>query len=158
MAACLIDRPRRDNWLIWIALGMAGIAVAGCRQRTAADYTPAPESCRQALSAALDAWKRGEPPGRIDGTPAVQVADTLRQTGQKLQDYEILGEVGGDQGRQFSVRCVLTNPVAEEKIDFIVIGIDPIWIMRKEEYDMVTHWEHKMAPAESIQGEESPQK
>jgi hypothetical protein len=132
--------------------------LTGCRQRTAADYTPSQETCRQALIVALDAWKRGEPPGRIEGTPAVQVGDTLRRAGQKLASYEILGELGGDQGRQFSVLCVLENPAAEEKINFILIGIDPIWVFRQEEYDMVTHWEHKMTPEDNVKGQDSPQK
>jgi len=140
------------------ALLLLGVTCVGCRSRTDADYTPSPERCRQALTTALDAWQRGEPPGRIEGTPTVQIGDTLRKPGQKLESYEILGEVGGDQGRQFAVKVVLTNPAAEEKLNFILIGIDPIWVFRQEEYDMVTHWEHKMAPAEDEKAAKTPQK
>ncbi|MCE9529294.1 MAG: hypothetical protein K8R36_24870 [Planctomycetales bacterium] len=129
-------------------------AVVGCKTRTADDYRPSKELCRQALSAALDAWKLGESPGRIEGTPAVQVGDTLRRPGQKLVSYEILGETAGDQGRQFAARVVFANPAAEEKINYIVIGIDPIWVFRQEEYDMVTHWEHKMSS--EVAGDSQP--
>lgn len=138
----------RDFRTVWCATLLLCAAFVGCKTRTADDYRPSEERCRQALSAALDAWKSGEPPGRIEGTPAVQVGDTLRRSGQKLESYEILGETAGDQGRQFAVRVVFTNPAAEEKIDFILIGIDPIWVFRQEEYDMVTHWEHKMPQAD----------
>jgi hypothetical protein len=139
----------RDLRTIWCATLLLCAAFVGCKTRTADDYRPSGELCRQALSAALDAWKSGEPPGRIEGTPAIQVGDTLRRPGQKVASYEILGETAGDQGRQFAVRIVFTNPAAEEKINFILIGIDPIWVFRQEEYDMVTHWEHKMPPAEA---------
>src|SRR5688572_27633727 len=67
------------------AILLLGVACAGCGSRTEADYTPSPERSRQALTAALDAWQRGEPPGRIEGTPAVQIGDTLRKPGQKLK-------------------------------------------------------------------------
>jgi hypothetical protein len=140
---------------VWCAAALLCAAFVGCKTRTADDYRPPEDVCRQALSAALDGWKRGEPAGRIEGTPAVQVGDTLRRPGQKLASYEILGETAGDQGRQFAVRVVFTNPAAEEKIGFILIGIDPIWVFRQEEYDMVTHWEHKMAPAEVVKETEA---
>lgn len=131
---------------------------AGCRTRTADDYRPSEELCRQALTSALEAWKLGAPPGRIEGVPAIEIGDTLRRPGQKLESYEILGETAGDQGRQFAVRVLFTNPAAEEKIDFILIGIDPIWVFRQEEYDMVTHWEHKMPPADDAQEAVASQK
>jgi hypothetical protein len=139
--------------VVW-AISLLCAACVGCRSRTADDYRPSEELCRQALAAALNAWKNGDSPGRIEGTPAVQIGDTLRRPGQKLVSYDILGETAGDQGRQFAVRVVLANPAAEEKIDFILIGIDPIWVFRQEEYDMVTHWEHKM-PAEGA-GDSQP--
>ncbi|MGI8978608.1 MAG: hypothetical protein ACR2FY_05250 [Pirellulaceae bacterium] len=132
--------------------------LGGCKTRTADDYRPSEELCRQALTAALDAWKLGESPGRIEGTPAIEIGDTLRRPGQKLESYEILGETAGDQGRQFAVRVMFTNPAAEEKIDFILIGIDPIWVFRQEEYDMVTHWEHKMPPTDDAQEAAASQK
>src|SRR5258706_4998010 len=96
---------------------------AGCLRRTSADYIPSEQRCRQSLVSALEAWKRGEPPGRIEGTPVVQVGDTLRQPGQTLESYEVLGELPSHQGRQFAVRVVFSSPHAEEKINFILIGI-----------------------------------
>jgi len=138
------------------ALLLCAAAVVGCQTRTAEDYKPSVEHCREALTKALDAWKRGDSPGQIEGSPTVQVGDTFRRAGQKLKSYEILGETAGDQGRQFVVRAAFTNPDADEKIEFILIGIDPIWVFRKEEYDMVTHWEHKMPQTDDAKTATSP--
>src|SRR6476620_2423965 len=95
---------------IWVVVLLACVIIpAGCGRRTSADYIPSEQRCREALVAALEAWKRGEPAGRIEGTPAVQVGDTLRHPGQTLESYELLGELPSDQGRQFAVRVVLSN-------------------------------------------------
>ena len=153
------QRTRHDPRAVRGAILLLGVAfLAGCQTRTADDYRPSAELCRQALTAALDAWKLGESPGRIEGTPAIEIGNTLRRPGQKLESYEILGETAGDQGRQFAVRVIFTNPAAEEKINFILIGIDPIWVFRLEEYDMVTHWEHKMLPPDDAPEPSTPQK
>ena len=146
----------RHTWIV--VLLACAVFPAGCGRRTSSDYIPSEQRCRQALVAALDAWKRGEAPGRIEGTPAVQVGDTLRRPGQILESYEVLGELPSDQGRQFAVRVVLSRPHAEEKINFILIGIDPIWVFRQEEYDMVTHWEHKMPAAGQTNDVSAPKK
>ena len=130
--------------LLAIVLAAGG----GCGGRAPEDYIPPPDSARRALGAALDAWQRGEPPGQIEGDPAIQVGDTHRRPGQTLASYEILGELPIADGRRFAVRLTLENPVAEEKADFLVIGIDPLWVIREEDYRMVTHWDHNM-PAEA---------
>ena len=79
----------------WAALcGLLTFCCTGCGGGTKGDYrrfVPTESAARQALEAALAAWQRGEPTGRIDSvSPAVQVADTKRQQGQKLARYEIL--------------------------------------------------------------------
>jgi hypothetical protein len=75
------------------------------------------------------------------------VGDTHRRAGQKLARYEIVGELPSDEGRLFAVRVHLENPAAEAKVNFLVVGIDPLWVFRQEDYQMVTHWEHNMPPA-----------
>jgi len=128
-------------------LVFVAITVAGCGGRTRQDYVPKTAAAREALDKALVAWRDGEPPGRIEGKPAVHVGDTHRRAGQKLAKYEIVGELPSDEGRLFAVRVKLENPTAEEKINYLVVGIDPLWVFRQEDYQMVTHWEHKMPPA-----------
>jgi hypothetical protein len=65
-----------------------------------------------------------------------------------LDDFEILGEVPGPTGRCFAVRLKLREPVAEEKVRYAVFGIDPLWVFRQEDLEMLGHWEHPMPPEE----------
>lgn len=127
----------------------------GCSGRAKEDYVPPSDSARRALGAALEAWQRGEAPGRLEGDPAIQVGDTHRRPGQTLRNYEILGELPTTDGRRFAVRLTLEDPAAEEKVNYLVIGIDPLWVFREEDYQMVTHWEHNM-PAAAPPKESSP--
>jgi hypothetical protein len=126
-----------------LALGAAVVA-AGCGSR-ARDYTPSPDAARASLQAALRAWQGGQPVGAIDGSPRVQVVDTTRRTGQTLRTFEVLGETSHSaQGRCYIVRLALDNPAADERARYVVVGIDPIWVFRKEDYDHLGHWEHPM--------------
>lgn len=136
-----------------LTLGAALLAAAGCGSR-AQQFTPAPQTARASLEAALEQWKAGSPPGRIACTPPVEVADASRLAGQTLRSFEVLGETSlGAEGRCFIVRLALDNPAAELRARFVVVGIDPIWVFRKEDYDHLAHWEHPMpetaAPAKS---------
>jgi len=128
--------------LIWTT------CVSGCADRSGdfERYIPESGTAREALEAALNEWRDGQPPGDIKGSsPAVQIVDTHRRADQRLQQFEILGEVGGDAGRCFSVRLTLVNPSEEQKVRFIVIGISPLWVFREEDFTMLTHWDHPMA-------------
>jgi len=129
---------------ISVLLFVSTMLITGCGSKSVSDYVPDPSAAHEALIKVLEAWKRGEPVGPIDGKPAVQVGDSQRQPGQVLESYEILGETGADGGRRFAVQVKFANPPAEEKVDYIVLGIDPLWVMRREDYNVIGHWEHKM--------------
>jgi hypothetical protein len=131
--------------LIVIALLMA----SGCEKTPppADRYVPAPDAAQSALHACLMEWKEGRDVGPISGrTPAVNVVDSHRRTGQTLEEFDILGEVPGGGFRQFAVRLTLNPPAQEERVRYIVIGIDPLWVFRQEDYDMLAHWDHVMDP------------
>ena len=148
-----VAAPRRPISLAW-ALLVAGLPLGGCGGRTSADYVPPSDDARQAVVAVLDAWQRGEPIGPIGEEPTVQIGDTHRKPGQTLASYEILGELPTGDGRRFAVRLTLANPEATEKVNYLVIGIDPLWVFREEDYKMATHWEHNMpadAPSDETQ-------
>ena len=123
-------------------------AFFGCQKaRTNADFIPSQNQSLEALKAALDAWKAGKPSGPVPGTsPVVHVTDSSRVTGQTLDDYEILGDVPGNAPRCFAVKLKLSNPAEEKRERFIIVGIDPLWIFRHEDYDLLLHWEHQMPP------------
>lgn len=121
-----------------------GVLVAGCGGRKNADYVPAAGLAREALDKSLVMWKTGQPPGLIEGKPGIQVVDTRRQADQVLDSYDVLGEVSDNGGRRFSVEVRLSNPAETKKIDYIVLGIDPLWVVRKEDYNVFGYWEHNM--------------
>jgi hypothetical protein len=132
--------------LRWLMLTAVVLAV-GCRSRSdPARFTPSEEKARAALSAALEGWKAGAPGGTVPGTsaPVVQFVDSHRGKDQHLQSFEILGMIPGEGPRQFTVKLALANPEAEIKARYVVLGIDPTWVIRHEDLDMLTHWEHPM--------------
>jgi hypothetical protein len=122
-----------------------GLAAAGCGGDGRARFTPAEPAARQALEAALTAWQDGKPAGPVEGTsPVVHLVDARRRPGQRLQSFVVLGPVPGDAPRVFSVRLTLDNPREDQKVRFVVLGLDPLWVMRHEDYDMLSHWDHPM--------------
>jgi hypothetical protein len=118
-------------------------ALCGCVESDGRErYTPAEAAARQALDAALASWKNGQPAGLIaDQSPQVQFADSRRKPGQKLVDYEILGEVASDGPRGFLVQLHLEDPRESPKVRYCVFGIDPLWVMTQHELEMITHWD-----------------
>lgn len=108
-------------------------------------YVPKPQQATSTIQTALEAWHRGEPVGEVRGTkPLVFVIDSFRREGQTLERFEILGEVAGLTQRTYLINLSFANPTAEEKVRFAVLGIDPLWVYRHEDLELLSHWEHKM--------------
>jgi len=131
---------------------------AGCgRQPSAAlkKFIPPSQQAREAVAAVLEDWQSAKVPGPIDRLAVkVQIIDRQRKEGQSLSDFEILGEVPEEGVRCFAVRLKLCDPDAEFKARFVVVGIDPLWVFRQEDYDLLNHWEHVM-PEEQPAGSKS---
>lgn len=130
---------------------VCALLLAGCSSEDpAAKFIPAPSVAEAALVAAFDAWKAGTPVGEVPGTkPLVFVTDSHRVAGQKLVSYQILGPVPGNAPCCYAVRLKYADAEKEERERYIVVGIDPLWVFRHEDYDMLMHWEHPMEPATS---------
>jgi hypothetical protein len=133
------------------------LVAAGCGTR-ARDYTPSPQAARASLESALTDWREGRSPGSIASRPSVQVVDTSRKQGQILQSFTVLSETSvGAEGRCYVVRLQFENPPADERARYVVVGIDPVWVFRKEDYDKLAHWEHPMElPEPSPAEDKSP--
>ena len=107
-------------------------------------YVPSAARAQEALDLVLAAWKNGEPAGPLAFNSAaitIQVADSTRRPGQRLVDYELLGEVSGEGPRTFVVRLKLDNPSAEREVRYYLVGIDPLWVFRQDDYDALIHWD-----------------
>lgn len=146
----------RDVFRLRFAVGamfLLAASLAGCSGASTEKYTPAEVTGQEALAKVLDAWKDGKPAEELGSS--IRVADTKRKATQKLKSYEILGELPSDSGRRYQVKLVLENPAEEQKTQYVVVGIDPLWVFRQEDYDMMTHWDHPMpgAGTESTAGQ-----
>ena len=119
-----------------VVLGALGCSKGGKIE----DFTPPADNARKALDAALKHWQAGQKPGTVPGTtPAVEVVDSKWQAGQSLKSFEVLGEDPGAAGapRVFKVR--LTPPTgAAVETKYYVVGIDPLWVYRDEDYQKLS--------------------
>lgn len=130
-------------------IAAAALALAGCTDPQK-NYTPSMNVAEDAVRRALEAWKAGEPAGALPDTkPVIHVTDGGRKPGQKLESYAILGETSGTAGRTYAVTLHLSEPEVEVKTKYIVVGIDPLWVFRQEDYELLMHWDHHM-PEKSV--------
>lgn len=125
---------------------MALLGPLGCAQRSTGyeRYIPSAARAEEALDLVLAAWKAGDPlaPLTLKSSPlTIQVADATRRPGQRLVDYDLLGEISGEGPRTFVVRLKLENPRVEEEVRYYLMGIDPLWVFRQEDYDALIHWD-----------------
>ncbi|HVL13189.1 MAG TPA: hypothetical protein VM529_11535 [Gemmata sp.] len=128
-------------------LGGAGCSSRGQRNE---DFVPREEVARAGLDAYLAAWVRGETAQAVAGTnPPVMATDDLRAGGRRLKSYSILGQVPADAPLCFAVQLSLGDPPAESRERYVVVGIDPVWVWRYDDYLMITHWSHPMPAAKS---------
>lgn len=127
---------------------LAAVVACGCSGSgpRADEFVPTEDAARRALASSLDAWRDRGPAAKVtEARPAVETADGLRTPGRTLLKYDILGPVPGDAPRCFAVRLTLANPPQELKERYVVLGIDPLWVWRYDDFLMLTHWDHRMA-------------
>lgn len=114
------------------------VALAGCGGgNTDKSYHPPAASARDALTVALKAWQEGNAkPGRIDlYSVPLQVADPVWSKGKKLKSFEIVQEEPLSDGpTKFAVKLTLDGVPEAQSVAYVVIGKDPLWILREEEY------------------------
>jgi len=103
-------------------------------------------TARRSLDAALNAWKHGAGTGQVPGvTPPTHRIDSHSPTDKKLRRYAILGEVPGEGCRWFAVRLDFEGAEAPETVRFVVLGENPRFVFRAEDYLMTIHWDHDMS-------------
>lgn len=156
-AVRMINRTHVINWTL-SSLALVGVCLSGCssgdgtgRER----FVPSVDAGRKALESVLDQWRAGQIPTYLnDCVPQVGIVDSSRRADRPLESYEILGEVPGQEGhRCFAVKLSFAEPASEERARYLVVGIDPLWVFRAEDFDLLTHWDHVMDPPPS---EEQP--
>ena len=135
-----MPKQNRISYLGLLGLALILVSACGCSGKSYQKYIPAAKTAQQALEEVLAAWKDGQAMGRIESfSPPIQVLDSRWLKGRRLQDYEILGEVHEDGPRCFTTRLILDHPREEQKVRYYVFGIEPLWVCRQEDYDMINH-------------------
>jgi hypothetical protein len=126
------------------------VAVGCSRPAGHERFIPAEDKARQSLETALAAWQRGKAGGPVEGTsaPVVQFVDSHHKPNQRLRSFTVLGMAPGDGPRVFAVKLTLENPAEEVKARYVVVGLDPLWVIRQEDFDMLAHWDHPMPAGE----------
>jgi hypothetical protein len=111
------------------------ILLAGC-SRPSHNYDPPADKARDALVAALDAWKAGKECNRIvDRSPFIEVVDFYWDTGVRLTSYEIADEDTSEDGHhRFTVNLHVEEARSVQKVAYIVLGQNPLWVYREEDY------------------------
>ena len=135
------------RWICLIGLvhGIGGVAGCTSSVSEADRFVPDPVVARQAVETMLDRWKAGATPSSIaDRSPQLVVVDSVRQAGAKLAWFEILGEVPGESSRCLAVRLVMGDPPVETTTRYVVVGIDPLYLFRHEDFELLMHWDHPM--------------
>jgi hypothetical protein len=125
---------------------MAVLLGYGCAPPTER-FIPSEERAREALDSALETWRQGKAEGnfRLDAASgAVQVADSFRRSGQSLSGYEVLGKTPADGPHRFVVQLLLDHPAEQKTVRYVVVGVDPLWVIREEDYEMMERWQMYM--------------
>ena len=123
------------------ALVLLTIGLFGCGGQSVSNYRPQGGSAKAALTTALDAWKSGrEKPGTLDGQkPALQVLDSIWESGRKLKEFQIGDEQPSADGpTRFSVQLTFDGEPATEKVEYVVFGKDPLWVCHDIDYRKMT--------------------
>jgi hypothetical protein len=128
-------------WVTLLALALLGTLGCGNGNGKYQDYLPPEDSAREALETALDAWKDGRRPGKIDADPVpIEVVDLRWKAGKKLTGYEILSSEPpkGTGPTWFSVKLLFQGTPAEKVVRYVVIGKSPLWVYTEEDYKQLT--------------------
>ncbi len=122
------------------------VICCGCnREPDANRFIPASDLARAAVEAVLVDWQAGLPRGQIDRLKVkVEPIDNQRKKGQTLAGFEILGEVTQPGVRCFAVRLEFQNATETSKVRYVVLGIDPLFVYRQEDFELLNHWDHMM--------------
>jgi hypothetical protein len=129
---------------VWLLLPAGTLLLTGGCARGNQDqrFTPSETAAQRILETALTAWQKDTLPSLVEeSSPPIHLIDTQRPSGRKLTSFSVLGPTTGDAQRCFAVRLTLDNPPEEVRARFVVLGLDPLWVLRYEDYEMISHWD-----------------
>ena len=111
----------------------------GCGGGSSSKYTPNTNLAKEAVTVALDAWKRGtptDPAGKLASGAVVIAVDMDWAAGQKLEGYEFGAEIPppAEGPQKVAVKLGLAGGKSVDATYFVV-GIDPVRVFRDKDYE-----------------------
>jgi hypothetical protein len=145
--------------LTWACCAGLFATIAGCERGAEPPppaFVPSWQEARQALNSSLSAWRDANvaQPASSD-TPGVQTVDKQRKADKRLLSFQILGQLDIETTRQFTVRLNLEGEESPQLSKYNVLGRDPVWVFRLDDYEVLSHWQHEMDPLPAGPGERS---
>ncbi len=140
-------RRQATTWACWTALLAT---IAGCERGDREAHTPAfvPSwaEARQSLDSSLSVWRDAPPPlpASFD-IPGVQFVDGQRKPNQRLLSFQVLSQTDIENARQFTVRLNLEGEESSQLVKYNLVGRNPVWVFRLDDYEKFAHWEHDMS-------------
>ena len=124
------------------------VLVAGCSDPAAdpARYYPPADRAQAGPGGGPDRLAAGGPAraGPGGGRPGRRVRRTGTAAGPEARGFAVLGPAPGDGPRVFTVKLTFDGPGEAVRARYVVFGMDPVWVFRHEDYDMLNHWGHPM--------------
>ena len=142
--------PRCVGRLSLAALALsAAVVVSGCGGTSRA-YAPGTSEARQALELSLATWQQG---GKLDALasrkPPVHPIDFQWQSGSVLESFQVVADEkpeADDPAQRFAVSLKLAKSKVETSARYVVVGRDPIWVYRQEDYARFLNMEDNPRP------------
>jgi hypothetical protein len=133
-----MKHPRRYAGTLLAVFGLVLCASSGCsRLRNELDILPNEDKARAALDVALSAWKDGQKVGTIQrDSQKIEVLERVWKSGKKLSAYEIVKAEDKPGPRWFTVKLTLQGSQPQQ-VSYAVLGIDPLWVYREEDYNQM---------------------
>src|SRR5437870_5175278 len=120
-----------------LMFGPLVFVVCGCggSNRSELDILPSADQARAALEKVLTAWKDGQKIGKVQGdSQSIEVVERVWQSGGKLAAFEIVRAEDKPGPRWFAVKLTLVGSSAPQEVRYAVLGLDPLWVFREEDY------------------------
>lgn len=118
-----------------IFLSCATVWIPGCGSGEE-KYIPSESTAREALDAALTAWKSGQAHGTVKSFAVpIDTFDARWQAGGKLETFEVVREEAFEGPRKFVVNMKLVDDKSAEEVVYLIVGNDPLLVFRQQDYD-----------------------
>ncbi|QEH35636.1 hypothetical protein OJF2_41890 [Aquisphaera giovannonii] len=127
---------------------MITIALSGCGSPSAP--LSSADQARKSLEAGLEAWKAGRPASSLTGDkPAIDFVDFQWKAGKKLAAYSIASDQADAEAHTFKVGLTLADAKEPKQVEYKAIGVDPIHILRDEDYNRTLNMDNAPAAAKA---------